>query len=76
MWNILRRNGQNLTRFYIYIAIGKLYVGIGNLHICMFVTESRPLIEVGGRFSCNILGMVGQGLTKFCIHIIINKIYV
>ena len=49
MWNILRRNGQNLTRFYIYIAIGKLYVGIENLHFCMFVIESRPLIEVGFR---------------------------
>ena len=49
MWNILRRNGQNLTRFYIYIATGKLYVGIENRHFCMFVIESRPLIEVGFR---------------------------
>ena len=41
LFNILRMNGQNLTKFCIHIIIDKIYVGIVNRHfsqICNRVT--------------------------------------
>ena len=41
LFNILRMNGQNLTKFCIHIIIDKIYVGIVNCHfsqICNRVT--------------------------------------
>ena len=41
LFNILRTNGQNFTKFYICIHINKIYVGIVThnfLHICSRVT--------------------------------------
>ena len=32
LFNILRMNGQNLTKFCIHINIDKIYVGIVNCH--------------------------------------------
>ena len=41
LFNILRMNRQNLTKFCIHIIIGKIYVGVVNYHflqICNRVT--------------------------------------
>ena len=45
-FNILRMNGQNLTKFCIHINIDKIYVGIVKLHFCKFVTDLWPMIDV------------------------------
>ena len=58
-------NGQNLTKFCVYIFIDKIYVGIVNRHFCKFATELRPLNDVRTQFLFNILKMNGQNLTKF-----------
>ena len=62
--NILRMDGQNLTKFCIHIIMGPRDA------------ELQPLINVRNWFLLNILRMDGQNLTKFCIHIIIDNISV
>ena len=74
--NILRMDGQNLTKFCIHIIIDKIYIAIVKHHFRKFATELQPLIDVRNWFLLNILRMDGQNLTKFCIHFIIEKIYV
>ena len=75
--NILRMNGQNLTKFCIHIIIDKIYVGIVKHHFFTNIArELLPLIDVRISFLLNILRMNGQTLTKFCIHNIIDRIYV
>ena len=73
--NILRMDGQNLTKFCIHIIIDKIYVGIVKGHFSLICNWVRPLIDVRNWFLLNILRMDGQNLTKFCIHIIIDKVY-
>ena len=76
LFNILRMNGQTLTKFCIHIIIDKIYAGIVNRHFRKFATELRPLIDVGIQFLFNILRMNLQNFTNFCIHIIVDKINV
>ena len=44
LFNILRINGQNLTKFCIHINIDKIYVGVVIRHFCKFATDLRLLI--------------------------------
>ena len=46
LFNILRMNGQNLTKFCIHIIIDKICVGNVNPHFSQIATELRPLIDV------------------------------
>ena len=78
LFNILRIDGQNLSKSCIHIIIYKIYVGIVNRFFLLhkFATELRTLIDIRIQSLFNIFRMNGQNLTKFCIHIIIDKIYV
>ena len=74
--NILRMDGQNLTKFCIHIIIDKIYAGKVKHHfsqICnrMALDWCQKLILL------NILIMNVQNLTKFCIYmyITIDMIY-
>ena len=76
MFNILKMNGQNLTKFCIHIIIDKIYVGIVNrpfLQICNRVT-ALDLLQ--NSIFVQYLENEWTEVTKFCIHIIIDKIYV
>ena len=42
-FNILRTNGQNFTKFYIYIHLGKKYVGIVTHHFSRICTRVMAL---------------------------------
>ena len=50
VFNILRMNGQNLTKFCIHIIIDKIYHGIVNHNFSQIATEFRPLIDVRNQF--------------------------
>ena len=77
LFNILRMNGQNLTKFCIHIIIDKIYVSIVSRHFLPICNRVTPLIYFRIQFLFNILRMNhGQNSTKFCIHIIIDKIIV
>ena len=72
--NVLRMDGQNLTKFCIHFIIDKIYVCIVKVHflqICNRVTAPDWYRKL---FLLNILRMDRQNLTKFCIHIIIDKV--
>ena len=43
--NILRRNGQNLTKFSICIKIDKTLLGLLHVIFSKFVTELWPLMQ-------------------------------
>ena len=75
--NILRMDGQNLTKFCIHIIIDKIYIAMIERHfsqICNRVTalDRRQKLV----FAQYLENGLGQNLTKFCIHFIIDKIYV
>ena len=74
--NILRMDGQNLTKFCIQFISDKIYVCIVNCHFLANLQQSHSPWLMSEYFLLNILRMGGQNLTKFCIHIIIDKIYV
>ena len=75
--NILRMNGQNLTKFCINInIIDKMCVDIVKRHFLQFAIELRSLIHVRIWFLCNILRTNLQNGAKFCIQLIIDKIFV
>ena len=75
--NILRMDGQNLSKFCIHIIIDEIYVcNVFSIFFCKFAMKLRPLIDVRKWFLLNILRIDGWNLIKFCIHIIIDKIYV
>ena len=75
-FNILRMNGQNLTKFCIHIITDKIYVGIVNHHFSQICNRVTALDCRQNSVFFNIIRMDGQNLTKFCIHMIIDKIYV
>ena len=72
--NILRTNGQNLTKFCIHIDIDNILVGIVKRQISHIGNRVMPLIDVRILFLLNILRTNGQNLTKFCMHFYINNI--
>ena len=74
--NILRMNGQNVTKFCIHINIDNILVGIVKHNFCTFASEVLHLIDVRISFPLNILRIDGQNLTKFFMHVIIGEIYV
>ena len=42
LFNSLRMNGQNLTKFFIHITIDKIFVGIVNCHVRKFAADYDP----------------------------------
>ena len=72
LFNILRMNRQNLTKFCIHLIIDTIKISI----VRKFATEQRPLIDARIQCFFNILRMNVQNLTKFCKHIIIDYIYI
>ena len=52
--NILRINGQILTKLYITIYTDKIYVGIVRCHFLQFVRELWPFIDVRITLPLNI----------------------
>ena len=72
--NILRMDGQNLTKFCIHITIDKVWVGI--VFFFHFCKRATALDWYQNWWLLNILRMDGQNLTKFCIDIFFDKIYV
>ena len=63
-FNILRTNGQNLTKFCIHM-IDKLYIGIVKHHVLKICNRVTALVLCQNLFLLNILRMNGQNLTKF-----------
>ena len=75
--NILRMDGQNLTKFCIHFIIYMIYVCFVNCQFFANLQQSYGPWLISEIFFCSIsVRMDGQNLTKFCIHIIIDKIYV
>ena len=74
--NILRMDGQNLTKFCIHIIIDKTYIATVKRHFSQICNRVTALDRCQNWFLLNIMRMDGQNLTKFCIHFIIDKIYV
>ena len=68
-------DGQNLTKFCLYIFFDKIYVGKIKRHFRKFAVELWPVIDVKNWFLLNILIMNVENLTKFCIFITIDMIY-
>ena len=68
--NILRANGQNLTKFCIHVNIDKIYFGIVNRHFLQICNKVMAL----DRLQNFISAQYQQNLTKFCIHINIDRI--
>ena len=76
-FNILKRNGQNFTKFYLCNHIDKICVGIvTHIIFCSFVPELWPLIYSKISLLLNILRTNGQILTKLYITNYTGKIYV
>ena len=44
LFNILRMNGQNLTKFYRHIIIDKMYIGIVNRHFFLYLNFIYKLL--------------------------------
>ena len=77
LYNILRMDGQYLTKFCKHIIIDKIYFAIVKLHFSQICNRVTALdFSFRNWFLLNILRMDWQNLTKFCIHFIIDKIYV
>ena len=92
LFNILRMNGQNLTKFCTHIIIDKIYVGMVNCQFLFNILRTNRLTKtkfcihiiidkiyvgmVNCQFLFNILRTNRLTKTKFCIHIIIDKIYI
>ena len=74
--NIMRTNGQILTKLFITIYTDKIYVGIVNCHFSHICTSVMTLYLRQISFQFNILRTDGQNFTKFYICIHIDKIYV
>ena len=77
--NILRMNGQNLTKFCIhfFIIIDMIYVCFVNCHFSQICNRVTALDWFQKLFFCSISWeWIDSNLSKFCIHIIIDKIYV
>ena len=72
--NILRQNGQKLTKFCIRIILDKIYVWIVGCHFSQIATELRLLIDVRIWFLLNILRMNGHNFTnvEVCMNRILN----
>ena len=64
--NILRTNGQNLTKFCKHI---KFILTRSRFILLTFIFRIFKI-----SFPLNILRINGQNLTKYCKHIIIDKI--
>ena len=75
LFNILRMNGQHLTKYCIHIIIDKIYVGIVNRHFSQICNSCGPSLTSEFSFF-NIERTKRLIETKFCIHIIIDKIYI
>ena len=59
MLNILRTNGQILTKLYLTIYTDKIYVGIVSCHFSQFVRELWPFIDVRITLPLHILRHFG-----------------
>ena len=76
LFNILRRNGQNFTKFYLCNHIDKIMSGLLHIIVCSSVSELWPLIYSKILFPLNILRTNGQILKKLYITIYTDKIYI
>ena len=66
LFNILRMNGQNLTKFCMHIIIDKIYVGIVNRHFfCKFATELLDLPCLSCCHSVNLY-LCNSVILSFC----------
>ena len=72
--NILRMDGQNLTKFCIHFIIDKINVCIVKGYFLQICNRVTALDWCQKLFLLNILRMDRQNSTKFCIHIIMDKV--
>ena len=74
--NILRMDGQNLTKFCIHIIIDKIYIAIVKRHFSQICNRVTALDRCQKLVFAQYLENGWTEFDQFCLHFMIDKIYV